>query len=603
MKKTILLAALFPFYSFAELELDTQKVTSNKIIENQLANSTIITKEEIELIQASNLSEVLSSLPGFQVTQQGGNAHTQSFVMNGYRSDQVLILLNGQRFGSATLGQTTYNTIPANIIQRIEIVSNARSTIYGSDAMGGVINIVTHNNDTQSNNAQIALGNLQTSQFSTDLNKKIGNLSLNLSGFTEKSQGYDVLKSNDSDNDGSERHTLGLNINYKINDHNKFSISNQNNRGSVDYDGQTGNNRKRDYQQQVSSLGWQYSDSIYGASVNYGESYDKSWNYGNGTSRSNADGFITESKVVDITARAKVTDSQSLLLVSDYREDDISKSDADYEETKGSINGLGISHNYSLNNINTELGLRRDDSTRFDENYSYSASGEWFIIQELSLTAAINTGFKAPSFNDLYYPFVDYGKWGSYEGNEDLTPEKSLNRRIAIKYNNNISTYEISYQHNNIDDLIQWQDLGEGKNKPVNVDQVLLRNTIFSWNQNWSNTFTSQLSYEWNHSVDLKTHNLLQRQSARVTKLNVNYSESSFNIGSSIRYLSESYDDAENTDLLAAYTVVDTYGSISLTSNFTMGIRLNNLANKKYETAKGYPAQERSYLINGTFTF
>jgi vitamin B12 transporter len=603
MKKFILLIALLPLSSFAELQLETQKVTSSKITENQISNSIIINKEEIELLQASNLSEVLISLPGFQVTQQGGNAHTQSFVMNGYRSNQVLILLNGQRFGSATLGQTAYNTIPSNIIQRIEIVSNARSAIYGSDALGGVINIVTTQGDAQKNNVRIALGNQNTSQFSTDLNKNIGDLSLHLSGFTEKTQGYDVLEANDPDNDGSERHTLGLDASYQVNDNNTLSASNQNNRGIVDYDGLTGEGRKRDYQQQVSNIGWKYSDDKYGISTNYGESYDKSWNYGNGTSRSDADGFITESKSFDVTARVKVTDSQSLLLLSDYREDDISESDAEYTETKSRVNGLGLSHNYSSDKINTELGIRRDDSTSFDENHSYSASAEWFVIQNISLTAAVNTGFKAPSFNDLYYPLKDYGVWGSYEGNENLTPEKSLNRRISLKYDNHLSSYEISYQHSNIDDLIQWQDIGNGVNKPVNVDEVLLRNTTIAWNQNWSNVFTSQLSYEWNHSIDLETHNVLQRQSARVTKFNLNYIEDIFSFGSSIRHLSESYDDSENNDLLAAYTVVDAYGNMIIASNFTIGLRLNNLTNKKYETAKGYPAQESTYLVNGTFTF
>lgn len=603
MKKLFLLIALLPLSSFAELELDTQKVTSSKITDNQLANSTIIHKEEIERLQASNLSEILTTLPGFQVTQQGGNAHTQSFVMNGYRSDQVLILLNGQRFGSATLGQTTYNTIPANIIQRIEIVSNARSAIYGSDALGGVINIVTTQGDEQNNNIHLALGNQHTSQFSTDLNKKLGDLSLHLSGFTEKTQGYDVLESNDPDNDGSERHTLGLDANYQINSNNTLSASNHNNRGIVDYDGLSGDGRKRDYQQQVSNIGWQYSDDKYGISANYGESYDKSWNYGNGISRSDADGFITESKIVDVTARAKITDSQSLLLISDYREEDISQSDAEYKETKSRVNGLGLSHNYSSNKINTELGIRRDDSTNFDENHSYSISAEWFIIQQLSLTAAINTGFKAPSFNDLYFPLVDYGDFGSYEGNDNLTPEKSLNRRISLKYGNHLSNYEINYQHSSVDDLIQWQDIGGGENKPVNIDQALLRNTTIAWNQTWANFFSSQLSYEWNHSADLATHNLLQRQSARITKLNLNYLEDIFSFGSSIRYLSESYDDAENNDLLAAYTVVDAYGNMTITSNFTMGLRLNNLTNKQYETAKGYPAQERTFLVSGTFTF
>lgn len=603
MKKLVLLTALLPLSSFAELELDTQKVTASKITENQLANSMIISREEIELLQASNLSEILTTLPGFQVTQQGGNANTQSFVMNGYRSDQVLILLNGQRFASATLGQTTFNTIPANIIQSIEIVSNARSAIYGSDAMGGVINIVTTKEFSQDNNIRLAAGNLNTSQFSADLNKSFGDLSLHLSGFTEKTQGYDVLTTNDPDSDGSERHTLGLDAKYQINEEHSLLATSQNNRGIVDYDGNSGEGRKRDYQQQVSSIGWQYSDETFGISTSYGESYDKSWNYGDGTSRSDADGFITESKTLDLTARAKITDSQTLLLVSDFREDDVSKSDAIYKETKGDTNGLGLSHNYSSKKINTELGIRRDDSTSFDENYSYSASAEWFVIHNLSLTAAVNTGFKAPSFNDLYFPLEDYGQWGSYEGNEDLTPEKSLNRRLSLKYNHNQASYELSYQHSNVDDLIQWQDLGGGENKPVNVDQVLLRNATIAWGQNWSDAFTSKLSYEWNDATDLETHNLLQRQSARVAKLNLNYIETIFSLGTNIRYLSESYDDPANNDLLAAYTVVDAYGNIAVASNFSIGLRLNNLTDKEYETAKGYPAQERTYLVSGTFTF
>jgi len=603
MKKIALFAALLPLCSVADIELDTQQVTAEKISEAVLSNSIIITREEIELLQASNLSEILTTLPGFQVTQQGGNANTQSFVMNGFRSNQILILLNGQRFGSATLGQTTYNTIPSNIIERIEIVSNARSAVYGSDALGGVINIVTTTDESEDNSIRLALGNQNTSQFSTDLNQRIGDLSIHLSAFTEKTQGFDVLSKNDPDNDGSERHALNFDTRYQINDQQKILLSSQNSRGTVDYDGSSGIGRKRDYQQQVSSIGWDYSNNQLGLNANYNESFDKSWNYGHGTSRSKADGFITETKNLDITARAKLTDSQTLFLVSDYREEDISKSDSDYDKTNGDVNGLGLSHTFNSNFVNSEIGLRRDNSSRFDENYSYSASTQWIAIKKLSITAAINTGFKAPSFNDLYYPFTDYGPWGSYAGNLDLTPEKSLNRRLALQYNDAHSTYKVSYQFSHIEDLIQWQDLGGGENKPVNVDQVLLRNTTLSWNQDWFEGFSSQLSYEWNHAIDLKSHRLLQRQSARIAKLNLNYISGQFSSGTSIRHLSESYDDAENTELLAAYTVFDVYGDLTIFSNLSMGLRINNLTNKDYQTAEGYPAQERTYLVNGTFTF
>jgi vitamin B12 transporter len=601
MKKLVLITALFPLSSFASIELDTQKITASKISSETLSNGIIISREDINLLQASNLSEILSSLPGFQVTRQGGNANTQSFVMNGFRSDKILILLNGQRFGSATLGSTTYNTIPSDIIERIEIVSNARSAIYGSDALGGVINIVTTNDVETKNTARLAVGNQHTSQFSVDLHKQYSDLSLHLSGFTESTEGFDVRENAETDTDGSERHALNFDSSYQLGMSQKIIFSSQNTRGTVDYDG-FGTELKRDYQQQVSSIAWDYSDASYGVNANYSESFDKSWNYGDGTSRSEADGFITETRSFDLTARTQITKSQSLLLVSDYREDDISKSDADYDETKGSVNGVGLSHTFNSDRLNSEVGIRRDKSSKFDEKFSYSLSAQWFAFSQLSLTAAINTGFKAPSFNDLYFPLLDYGSV-SYQGNEDLTPEKSLNRRLEIQYAEGQSSYTASYQFSHIEDLIQYQDIGGGENRPVNVNQALLRNTVVSWDYNWSDTLSSQTSYEWNHAINLTSHTKLQRQSARVAKLNLNYIKNQYSAGTNIRYLSESYDDAKNNNLLAAYTIIDAYGDFTATENLSFGIRINNLTNKEYQTAKGYPAQERTYLVNGTFNF
>jgi vitamin B12 transporter len=601
MKKLVLITALFPLSSFASIELDTQKITASKISSETLSNGIIISREDINLLQASNLSEILSSLPGFQVTRQGGNANTQSFVMNGFRSDKILILLNGQRFGSATLGSTTYNTIPSNIIERIEIVSNARSAIYGSDALGGVINIVTTNDVETKNTARLAVGNQHTSQFSVDLHKQYSDLSLHLSGFTESTEGFDVRENAETDTDGSERHALNFDSSYQLGMSQKIIFSSQNTRGTVDYDG-FGTELKRDYQQQVSSIAWDYSDASYGVNANYSESFDKSWNYGDGTSRSEADGFITETRSFDLTARTQITKSQSLLLVSDYREDDISKSDADYDETKGSVNGVGLSHTFNSDRLNSEVGIRRDKSSKFDEKFSYSLSAQWFAFSQLSLTAAINTGFKAPSFNDLYFPLLDYGSV-SYQGNEDLTPEKSLNRRLEIQYAEGQSSYTASYQFSHIEDLIQYQDIGGGENRPVNVNQALLRNTVVSWDYNWSDALSSQTSYEWNHAINLTSHTKLQRQSARVAKLNLNYIKNQYSAGTNIRYLSESYDDAKNNNLLAAYTIIDAYGDFTATENLSFGIRINNLTNKEYQTAKGYPAQERTYLVNGTFNF
>jgi vitamin B12 transporter len=83
----------------------------------------------------------------------------------------------------------------------------------------------------------------------------------------------------------------------------------------------------------------------------------------------------------------------------------------------------------------------------------------------------------------------------------------------------------------------------------------------------------------------------------------LNYIKNQYSTGSNIRYLSESYDDASNNNVLAAYTLIDAYGDLTINENVSVGVRVNNVTNKEYQTAKGYPAQERTYLVNGTFTF
>lgn len=599
MKNLLFTAALVPAVAYSNIELEPQTVNADRIIESQISNSMIISREEIEQLQASNLSEIFSTLPGFQITKQGGNANAQSFVMNGYRSDQILILLNGQRFGSATLGETAFNTISANIIQKIEIVSNARSAIYGADALGGVINIITTPEEGANNSVQIALGNQRTNQFSTNLNKSFGDLSVNLSAFSEKTHGFDVKEntesSSESDSDGSERHSLALGGLYQLNKQQTISANIQANRGSLEYDN-SGNN-EQDFQQQAAKVNWDYTSKTLGASIQAGQSSDKSWNYGNNNSRADAKGIITKNTTFESTVHLALSEEQNLLFVADYREEDISQSSNEYDKEKGSVNGFGVSHRFTNRIIGTEIGIRRDDSTRFEENYSQSVSAEWFATDNLSVITAINTGFKAPSFNDLYYPETSFSK-----GNPDLKSEKSINRRIAVQFSNERFTLESSYQYSHVENKIDWRPTDDVW-EPVNLDNVLIRTANISWKQFWSENLNTLLSYDWTHAINQEDNNILERQAPRNIKLNLNYSNKLVSAGTLINHISEQYDDAKNNDSLAAYTAVDLFSSYQISSQFKVGARINNALNRDYQTAKGYPAQERTYLINGTFTF
>jgi len=513
-----------------------------------------------------------------------------------------LVLVNGKRLGSATLGKVQFQHIPANIIDRIEIVSNARSSIFGADALGGVINIVTKQGAIKTNNVRAAIGNQNTSQLSTKISQTVNDLTIGVSAFTEKTKGYDVNRNNDNDRDGSERHSADIVAEYKINSNNTISAQIQQNRGTVDYDGAAGKYAKQglknDFKQQVLGLDWNLQNGAFSSTLSFGKSSDRSWNYGAGTPRFKADAFVTERDSAEFTSLYAINKHHDLMFVADYRKEDISKSDKDYDKTESTTTGAGLSHRYSSEKLFTEAGVRYDDAQRYDAQTSYSASVGYALVSGLELTLARNTGFRAPSFNDLYFPESAYSA-----GNPDLKPEKSENNRFAINYEYSEGSVEISYQESDVKNLIQWTKGSTGKWTPSNVNKAELKSAQLNWNGKITEQLSSTFGFEWLEAKDKKTGDLLARRSPRVFKAGVTYTEGKLSTSLNGRHVAEHYDNSGNTDKIAAYALYSAAATWTFNESFSSGLRINNLTNKTYESAKDYRGQGRVVLLSGQYNF
>ncbi|GAL07850.1 outer membrane vitamin B12 receptor BtuB [Photobacterium aphoticum] len=149
MKKTLLAVALAPLclpVSVAAQSADeVMVVTANRFeqpIKEVIAPVSVVTQEEINAIQAKSLAEVLRRLPGVQVVSGGYGQNTEVYV-RGTSSKHLLVMINGVRIGSATLGSADFSQIPLTGIERIEFIRGSRAALYGSDAIGGVLNIIT----------------------------------------------------------------------------------------------------------------------------------------------------------------------------------------------------------------------------------------------------------------------------------------------------------------------------------------------------------------------------------------------------------------------------------------------------------------------------
>ncbi|MDB1122705.1 TonB-dependent receptor plug domain-containing protein [Vibrio algarum] len=215
MNKSIIAAAVAslvsaPSLTFAQSssDIETVVVTANRFeqpIQNTIAPVEVVTKEEIDAMQAKSMAEVLRRLPGIQISSNGGYGQSQSIYVRGSESNHVLVLVNGVRMGSATLGSSDLSAIPLTGIERIEYIRGSRAAVYGSDAVGGVINVITEYREGESL-SEVSVG-AGSDQYQVAKVSFAGEISNNLwgkfAGNIEQSDGFSSSsESTQSDDDG-----------------------------------------------------------------------------------------------------------------------------------------------------------------------------------------------------------------------------------------------------------------------------------------------------------------------------------------------------------------------------------------------------------------
>jgi len=169
--------------AIAAEQLEEVVVTASRTeqpISKVIGSVTVITREQIEQRQAQSLQELLRGELGIDITNQGGQGKISNIFMRGANSNQTVILLDGQRLDSATSGTTRIEFIPVDQIERIEIVRGPRSSLYGSDAMGGIIQIFTRKNEGM--NTSVSTGSYATHGLSTGYGLENDKLRLKLNG-------------------------------------------------------------------------------------------------------------------------------------------------------------------------------------------------------------------------------------------------------------------------------------------------------------------------------------------------------------------------------------------------------------------------------------
>ena len=567
---------------------DTVVVTATRTAhtaDELLAPVSVITREDIERSEARDLGELLASQPGLQVIRNGGYGKNTSVFMRGTNFGHVLTLVDGIKLYSATLGATAFQFLPLGQIERIEIVRGPRSSLYGSEAVGGVIQIFTRRGDRTSRHyANAGYGTYNTLEAGAGVSGPLGDSSFSLDVSLLDTDGIDSTSAAQSDKDGYDNRAVSGSWRNSDDDTGELDFSLMYATGNTGFDNPYAGPdviHDSDYLQQILNLRWLYSgEQGWSSAFQFGQSRDDSDTFSDGV----LDGkFDTTRDQVSWQLDWPMGNIHLLTVGADYADDAIDTLVA-YDLNSRSNLGVFSQWQGAYGRQNLVVGLRYDDNEQFDSHATGSIDYAFDLAGGLRLNAGYGTAFKAPSFNDLYYPGF---------GNPALKVESSSSAELGLTGKVDDGRWSLRLYRTSIDDLIGFDPLTYA---PVNVDEAEINGLETEWTGRWSDWDLSA-SVSLTDPQDKKTGNQLPRRAKETGQVNANRQMGSWGFAVNGQYQGDRYDDKANSVLLDSYSLLNTHLSYKLTADWTVKGEINNLLDESYTTASGYHEPGRVLFI------
>lgn len=553
-------------------------------VDDSLAAVTVITREQIEQSSALTVPDLLRDVVGLETVRNGGIGQASSVFMRGTNSDHVLVLIDGIKIGSATLGQVPFQDLSLSQVERIEVVRGPRSSLYGSEALGGVIQIFTRRPSEQSTvQASVGVGNDNHYETTADVSGAMGKMRYALGTSHLQSDGFDACQANlmsgcftDEPDDDSYRNTSAhARLTYHLTDWLDLEGHWWRAVGKTDYDSSFQN--ALDFVHQVLGLK---------TNITLSDTWDMSFHLGENRDEEDNSGHNTPNSVFN-TQRTSFTwqndwviGENNLLTVGyDYQNEDVEGSVA-YVVNSRDNHGYFAEYQHQFALTNLVLGLRNDDNEQFGNHLTGNIALGYDLTPTLQTFLAYGTAFKAPSFNELYYP--DFG-------NAQLVPEESQNIELGFKGQHKHHHWALSVYHTKIDELISIFPIANIDKAKITGVEGQLGWQIADWVMSVNGT--------WLTAEDEATGYDLPRRAEKTLGLDIAHTIGSLKMGLKVFVQSQRYDDAMNQHRLGGYGVTDIYSQYAFNPHWTLQAQLENVFDKDYETARFYNMPSRAFFM------
>lgn len=565
--------------------------------------SIVITEKEIQTRQYNSAVEVLAHQPGVILSQNGPTGPSSLYLRG---SDRTLLLVDGiPMYDPAGTGKGFNYMLLGSLldVDRVEVLNGPQSSLYGSSAMGGVVQIFTNNLNTPGTKLRLMAGSHDTFQTSASTTGKVGDLRYSLSGLFDSSRGIDATvdyagkQPKDYDKDGYKNRQLSGRLNYLISEifdvDASFTYNNQYHR----YDANSMYvNKNVDFHNKLFSgrvaLNGQFFEDKLLSSLSYSVMNLKREDDGGWSS----DHFTGRTQTIAL--------DNALNLYSDYE----TNFGFSYMHERGKITpknfdrtqntkGLYLEQNLNFSEkfFNT-VGVRYDKNSAYGGKTTYRLTSRYNFSDSFALKGSYGTGFTTPTVPQLYYK-----NWGA---NPNLKAETSKGYDVGVEIRPTVnSIFAFSHFYTNYKEMIGYQN-----NRYVNLDRAKIKGFELAGSVELNDQWALSGSYTYLDAKEKKAdgeYTKMSRRPKHQITANVTYQPiQNLTLNTSVVYYSKRDDlvyneitEQNDKVKLDSFALFDIAGSYKINNTFEVDAKIQNLFNKDYEFARGYREKGRTAYL------
>jgi len=592
-----------PIFTMEEIVVIASKYPEQVL--DSIASVEVISQEEIEISQSENLAGIIANVGGLEVVDFGYTGGIKSISIRGSSPEQVLIMIDGQVVNDPQTGKIDLGLIPADIIEKIEIYRGPASALYGSNALGGVINIITRQGEENKLiTAGIDMGSYKTQKYAVSYQDKGENITTYLTGQyyktdgdRENSQLDKIVFMGKLSNELDEQTDLDLSL--------RFHDYNRGLPGSTDYPspeaiqkvrniGLNLNWQKKEEDRDLNAVAWFSFHRLFfdnpGMWGHTGPSIHKTY----------TTGFSFDSTHYNFSFNDKDNSDSGHTLTwgGEVINNIIDSTDIGNHQAINGAVFIQDSWQSDEEDLKLTTGIRYDYNQLFGGQFNPRVGLNYRFVDEISFHASVSRAYRAPTFDDLYWPEDAYTG-----GNPDLVPETAWAYEAGIRYFNNEGDMqaELNLFRKNASQLINWASDASGLWRPSNIGSARVDGIEVLLKKELNEHILGNVNYTYLDAKDLDAD--AQLKPRHKIGFGLNYSDQVGDNDDNLTIGLESYIVTGRPDDLEPYTFFDANISRDLTideendQKISLRFSIKNLLNQQPELVSGYPVQGRIFLM------